>query len=81
MVICLHLDSFTGSHRYIVDYLFDEVLSRLPEADQTILQKTSILNRLCGTLCEAVTLQRGGQAFLEQLEASNLFLISLRASS
>jgi LuxR family maltose regulon positive regulatory protein len=71
------LDSFTGSNRYIVDYLFDEVLSRQPESVQTFLQKTSILNRLCGPLCEAVTGQPGGQAQLEHLEAGNLFLIPL----
>jgi LuxR family transcriptional regulator, maltose regulon positive regulatory protein len=71
------LDSFTGSNRYIVDYLFDEVLSRQPEPVQTFLQETSILNRLCGPLCEAVTEQSGGQALLEQLEACNLFLIPL----
>jgi LuxR family transcriptional regulator, maltose regulon positive regulatory protein len=71
------LDSFTGTHRYIVDYLFDEVLSQQSESVQTFLQETSILNRLCKSLCEAVTEQSGGQALLEKLEADNLFLIPL----
>lgn len=71
------LDSFTGSNRYIVDYLFEEVLSRLSETLQTFLQETSFLSRLCGPLCEAVTGQAGGQALLEQLDSANLFLIPL----
>jgi LuxR family maltose regulon positive regulatory protein len=73
------LDSFTGSHRYIMDYLFDEVLARQPEGVREFLTQTSVLNRLCGPLCEAVTGQPGGQATLERLEAANVFLIPLDA--
>ena len=48
------LATFTGSHRYILDYLAEEVFNRQPLAVQTFLLKTSILDRLCGTLCDAV---------------------------
>jgi LuxR family maltose regulon positive regulatory protein len=69
--------AFTGSHRYIFDYLADEVLDRQPEAVQTFLLHTSILARLCGPLCEAITSQPQAQALLEQLEQANLFLVPL----
>jgi LuxR family maltose regulon positive regulatory protein len=71
------LNQFTGSHRYVADYLFDEVLSRQPEPVQQFLVRTSILERLCGPLCDAVTGRSGSQALLEQLESANLFLIPL----
>lgn len=47
--------SFTGSNRYILDYLVEEVLRKQPKAIQTFLLQTSILDRLCGSLCQAVT--------------------------
>jgi LuxR family maltose regulon positive regulatory protein len=47
--------SFTGSNRYVLDYLVEEVLQRQPETVQTFLLHTSILDRFCGSLCEAVT--------------------------
>jgi LuxR family transcriptional regulator, maltose regulon positive regulatory protein len=59
------IDSFTGSHRFVMDYLVEEVLQRQPEAVQTFLLRTSILDRLCGPLCDAV-MGKGeveGQAF------------------
>jgi LuxR family transcriptional regulator, maltose regulon positive regulatory protein len=71
------ISAFTGSHRYILDYLTDEVLSRQPEALQNFLLQTSILNRLSGPLCNAVTGRNDGQVQLEQIERGNLFLISL----
>jgi LuxR family maltose regulon positive regulatory protein len=71
------IESFTGSNRYIVDYLFDEVLGRQPEEVQTFLVETSILNRMCGSLCDALLEREGSQLFLEMLEARNLFLIPL----
>jgi LuxR family maltose regulon positive regulatory protein len=71
------LDLFTGSNRYVADYLFDEVLSRQPEPVQEFLVRTSILDRLCGPLCDAVTGRTGSQAVLERLESANLFLIPL----
>ena len=68
---------FTGSHRYILDYLTDEVLSRQPDEVQTFLCQTSILSRLSGPLCDAVTRRANSQTLLENLEAANLFVISL----
>ncbi|MBN1812574.1 MAG: tetratricopeptide repeat protein [Anaerolineae bacterium] len=83
--------AFTGSNRYILDYLLEEVLRREPEYVQTFLLQTSILDRLCGSLCEVVigdwrleidsakspisSLQ--SQAVLEHLESSNLFILPL----
>ena len=69
--------AFTGSHRFILDYLTDEVLNRQPEQIQHFLLETSILNRMNGSLCDAVTGRSGSQALLEQVERSNLFLFSL----
>jgi LuxR family transcriptional regulator, maltose regulon positive regulatory protein len=71
--------SFTGSNRFVLDYLLEEVLQRQPERVQTFLLRTSILDRLCGPLCDAVTLDASasGQETLEYLDRSNLFLIPL----
>jgi LuxR family maltose regulon positive regulatory protein len=69
--------AFTGSHRFVLDYLSEEVLARQPEAVQAFLLHTSILARLCGPLCEAVTEEAGGQAMLEALERANLFVVPL----
>ena len=71
------LKTFTGDHRYILDYLADEVLDRQPESMRQFLLHTSILHRLHGPLCEAVTGQANGQARLERLERDNLFLVAL----
>lgn len=71
------ISAFTGSHRFILDYLTEEVLSRQPESIQSFLLQTSILNRLSGPLCDAVTGRTDGQALLEQIERGNLFLTSL----
>jgi len=71
------VEAFSGSHRYLVDYLVEEVLQRQPETVQAFLRQTAFLERLCGPLCDAVTQAPGGQAMLEQLEAANLFLIPL----
>jgi len=69
--------AFGGSHRYILDYLVEEVLGRQPDDVQSFLVKTSVLERLTGPLCEAVTGQSGGQNMLERLERANLFLVPL----
>ncbi len=69
--------AFTGSHRFILDYLTDEVLDRRPKGTRKFLLQTAVLGRLCGPLCDAVTGQRGSQAILEQLEQANLFLVPL----
>ena len=71
--------AFTGSHRYILDYLLEEVLNRQPENIQKFLLCTAILDRMCGPLCDAVLLDPSvsGQETLEHLERSNLFIVSL----
>jgi ATP/maltotriose-dependent transcriptional regulator MalT len=71
------LDAFTGTHRYVLDYLSEEVLGRLPDRMQAFLLQTSILERLSGPLCDAVTGDADGQARLEKLERANLFLVPL----
>ncbi len=71
------IQAFAGDHRYIVDYLVEEVLHRQPEEVRSFLLQTSILDRLNGPLCEAVTLQPGSRARLDQLQRGNLFLIPL----
>ena len=68
---------FAGDDRYIVDYLAEEVLQRQPEHVQHFLLQTSILDRLSGPLCDAVTGQDGGKAKLAALERGNLFLVPL----
>ncbi len=87
------IDNFTGSDRYIQDYLADEVLQQQPPATKEFLLQTSILNRLSSSLCDAVrfgvadtpsrskgtavTEQKESQAILESLEAANLFIVPL----
>ena len=68
---------FAGDDRYIVDYLVEEVLQRQPEQVRSFLLQTSILGRLTGPLCDAVTGQDGGKAMLEALDRGNLFLVPL----
>jgi LuxR family maltose regulon positive regulatory protein len=68
---------FTGSQRYIVDYLVEEVLERQPESTQSFLLLTSILERMTGPLCDALTGGAGGQAMLQELEQANLFVTAL----
>jgi len=73
------IQTFTGSHRFILDYLIEEVLVRQPVEIQHFLLRTSILERLCGSLCEAVleSSPGSGQSILEALERANLFIIPL----
>ncbi len=68
---------FAGDDRYVVDYLAEEVLARQPGRVQAFLLQTSILGRLSGPLCDAVTGQGGGKAMLEALDRGNLFLVPL----
>jgi len=68
---------FAGDDRYVVDYLAEEVLQRQPDDIQAFLLQTSILGRLSGPLCDAVTGQGGGKAMLEALDRGNLFLVPL----
>lgn len=69
--------TFTGSHRYVMDYLIDEVLDRQPDAVTTFLLNTAILDQMTGPLCEALTGQSGGQVTLESLDTANLFIVPL----
>ncbi len=75
------VSDFTGSHHHIVDYLAEEVLKAQPREVGAFLLQTSVLDRLCGPLCEAVVDtaagQVDGQAMLEDLERMNLFVIPL----
>jgi LuxR family maltose regulon positive regulatory protein len=71
------IDSFAGDDRFVVDYLVEEVLDRQPEAVRAFLLQTSVLDRLTGGLCDAVTLGTDGRATLEQLDRSNLFIVAL----
>src|SRR3954468_14638271 len=68
---------FAGDDRYVVDYLVEEVLDRQPEPVRRFLLATSILDRLTGPLCDALTGAAGGKAMLEQLDRANLFLVPL----
>src|SRR4029453_5664603 len=69
--------SFSGSNRYILHYLTEEVLARQPEPVVGFLLETSILERLCGGLCDAVTRRSDSQQLLERIERANLSLIPL----
>jgi LuxR family maltose regulon positive regulatory protein len=71
------VQGFSGSHRLVVDFLAEEVLKRQSPAVRTFLLETSILDRLTGPLCEAVTGEPGGAATLRHIEQSNLFLLPL----
>ena len=69
--------AFTGSHRYVLDFLAEEVLDRQDEELRAFLLETSVLERLSGPLCDAVTGNTGSQALLEQVERAGLFLVPL----
>ena len=71
------VQAFTGSHRFVLDYLIEEVLNQQPPDVHKFLLQTSILERMSAPLCDAVTGRNDGQALLTQLEQANLFLFSL----
>lgn len=74
------IKSFTGSHRFVLDYLVEEVLQQQSESIQTFLLYTSILDRMCGSLCDAVLSfnhDAFGQETLKYLEHANLFIVPL----
>jgi LuxR family maltose regulon positive regulatory protein len=75
--VAAFIEAFSGSHSFILDYLMEEVLGRQPPAVQDFLLQTSILERMTGPLCDAITGQDGGQATLARLDQANLFLVSL----
>ncbi len=69
--------AFSGSHRYILEYLVEEVLSRQSTAIREFLVQTSVLSRLCGPLCDALTGGANGRQILDQLQRDNLFILPL----
>ncbi len=71
------IKAFTGSHHFVLDYLVEEVLQRQPEQVRSFLLRTSILDRLTGSLCDFVTGQENSREMLEALERSNLFVVPL----
>jgi LuxR family maltose regulon positive regulatory protein len=71
------ISGFAGDDRYVVDYLVEEVLQRQSDHVQAFLLQTSVLSRLSGPLCDAVTGHAGGKAILEALDRGNLFLVPL----
>ncbi len=71
------IKSFTGSHRFVLDYLIEEVMEQQPESIQTFLMQTAFLNQMTGSLCNALTGQDNGQETLEMLEHANLFIVPL----
>ncbi|MGZ3626096.1 MAG: LuxR C-terminal-related transcriptional regulator [Ktedonobacteraceae bacterium] len=81
------IEAFTGSNRYVVEYLAEEVLGRQTDETQTFLLRTAVLDRMCAPLCDALLTSKQGEAgfgqshhahfHLEQLERANLFLIPL----
>jgi len=74
------IQGFTGSNRYILDYLMDEVVSLQPENMRDFLLNTAILERLCGPLCDRVVDNPGSQEMLERLDQANMFIVPLDQS-
>jgi len=75
--ISTFISTFSGSHRFVLDYLTEEVLDRQPPLLREFLLTTSVLHRLSGPLCDAVTGNPGGQELLETCERVNLFVVPL----
>ncbi len=73
------IQTFTGSHHFVLDYLLEEVLHQQPENIQAFLLRTSILDRMCASLCDAVDQDPSisGQEALSYLEQANLFIVPL----
>jgi LuxR family maltose regulon positive regulatory protein len=71
------VEAYRGTHRHVLNYLIEEVLKSQTEEIQTFLQRTSILDQLSPSLCEAVTGQQASREHLDYLEKNNLFLVSL----
>jgi LuxR family maltose regulon positive regulatory protein len=71
------IESFTGSHRLVQDYLLEEVLQRQPADVQAFLLRTSVLDRMCAQLCDAVMQEAVGHEALRRLELSGLFVVAL----
>jgi len=75
--VAAFIEAFSGSHRYVLDYLTEEVLDRQPEEVRSFLLETSLLDRLSGELSDAVTGRTDSQSLLEKIERENLFLVPM----
>ncbi|HEY3558190.1 MAG TPA: LuxR C-terminal-related transcriptional regulator [Kribbella sp.] len=73
------IEAFTGSHRFVIDYLADEVLARQTEAVRDFLLRTAVLERLTASLCDAVTGRSDSAQVLDELDRRNVFLVALDA--
>ena len=73
------IEAFTGSNRFVIDYLADEVLARQPTEVREFLLRTAVLERLTGPLCDAITGRTDGARMLADLERDNLFVVPLDA--
>lgn len=71
------IKSFSGGHRLVLDFLIEEVLGQQPESIQSFLLQTAVLDRMTGSLCDALTGQDNGQETLETLDRTNLFIVPL----
>ena len=71
------INKFAGGHRFVVDYLANEVFDSLPASTQDFLLQTSILEQMCGSLCDALMGAAGAQERIEELERANLFVVPL----
>ena len=71
------IQAFSGSHRFVLDYLLEEVLQRQTAQVHDFLLQTAILESMCGSLCDAVTGSEDGAAMLEALDRGNLFVVPL----
>ncbi len=69
--------AFAGSHRFILDYVLEEILEPLPQVQQRFLLHTSVLDQMNADVCQALTGEPASQQMLEELERANLFLIPL----
>ena len=72
--------SFTGSNRFVLDYLFEEVFSQQSKEIQEFLQRTAVLDRFCGELCDAVLERKGSQVVIQDLERAHFFIVPLDQS-
>jgi LuxR family transcriptional regulator, maltose regulon positive regulatory protein len=71
------VEAFSGSHRFVLDYLVEEVLGGQPDVVRAFLLDTSVLDQMTGGLCDALTGRSDGQGMLETLERENLFVVPL----
>ncbi|WP_129663812.1 helix-turn-helix transcriptional regulator [Phytoactinopolyspora endophytica] len=72
-----HSSAFTGSDRFVADYVHSEVLAQLPDDLVRFLMHTAVLDRMCGSLCDAVLERTGSSQVLTSIENSNVFLVPL----